>query len=103
MTGTKDLSLIGGATLENRLGVYPALPTGSKYELVLHDAEHSAFSERALPGDKHKRNANHHRLMLALTTAFWDAHLKQDAAALAWLNGNGPKGLLEKEDRWQRK
>jgi predicted dienelactone hydrolase len=103
MTGTKDVSVIGGATLDHRLGVFPLLPAGSKYELVLHNAEHSAFSERPLPGDKVERNPNHHRLQLALTTAFWDAHLRHDEAARAWLDGTGPDTLLEKEDRWRRK
>lgn len=103
LTGTRDVSIIGGATLEHRLGVYPALPPGSKYELVLHNAEHSAFSERALPGDKQTRNPNHHRLMLATTTAFWDAYLRGDKEAREWLDGEGAKALLEKEDRWQRK
>jgi predicted dienelactone hydrolase len=103
LTGTKDVSIIGGATVEHRLGVFPLLPSGSKYELVLHNAEHSAFSERPLPGDKVARNPNHHRLQLALTTAFWDAHLRQDPDARAWLDGTGPDALLEKEDRWRRK
>jgi len=103
MTGTKDLSLIGGADMKSRLGVYPALPAGEKYELVLHNAEHSAFTDRALPGEKEKRNPNHHKAMLALSTAFWDAYLKDDAAAKTWLDGDGAKQVLEAEDRWQRK
>jgi hypothetical protein len=83
--------------------VFPLLPEGAKYELVLHNAEHSAFSERPLPGDKIQRNPNHHRLMLALTTAFWDSHLRQDPAARAWIDGSGPDALLEKADRWRIK
>jgi predicted dienelactone hydrolase len=108
MTGTKDVARIGGMTLgasdvAARLGVYPALPPGDKYELVLKDAEHGAFGERALPGEGSGRNPNHHRAILALSTAFWDAFLKGDAAAKSWLNGDGPRGVLEKDDRWQRK
>ena len=45
MTGTRDLAVIGKADLESRLAVYPALPPGGKYELVLDRAEHSAFPE----------------------------------------------------------
>ena len=103
MTGTKDLAVIGGADLESRLAVYPALPPGGKYELVLDRAEHSAFTDRALPGDTEPRNPNHHRVILALSTAFWDAWLGQDALARAWLDGDGARSLLEKEDRWQAK
>ena len=103
MTGTKDESIIGGATPESRLKVFPALPPGAKYELVLFRAEHSAFTDRALPGDKEPRNPNHHRAVLALSTAFWDAYLQNDASAQRWLDGDGPRSVLEKEDRWQRK
>ena len=103
MTGTRDVAAIGHADLESRLPVYPALPSGGKYELVLDRAEHSAFTDRALPGDKEKRNPNHHRVILALSTAFWDAWLRQDVAAKAWLDGDGPRSVLEKDDRWQSK
>jgi len=108
MTGTKDVARIGGATIgaasvEERLAVFPALPPGQKYELVLHEAEHSAFTDRALPGETGRRNPNHHRAILALSTAFWDAHLRDDPAARAWLDGDGPRSVLEPEDRWQRK
>jgi predicted dienelactone hydrolase len=101
MTGTKDVSPIGNADLQSRRGVYPALHGAPKYEVVLFNAEHSAFTDRALPGDREPRNPNHHRMMLALSTAFWDAYLRGDAAALAWLNGPGPRSLLAPEDQWQ--
>lgn len=103
MTGTKDIALIGDADLQSRLAVFPALPQGGKYELVLDKAEHSAFTDRPLPGDTEKRNPNHHRAILALSTAFWDAFLLQNPSAKAWLDGDGPRSVLEKDDRWQRK
>lgn len=103
MTGTKDVAMIGDIDLESRLAVYPALPPGGKYEVVLDGAEHSAFTDRALPGDSEERNPNHHRVILALSTAFWDAWLCEDDAAKAWLDGTGPDSVLEKSDRWQIK
>jgi len=101
MTGTKDLSPIGNTDMKSRLAVYPALRGAPKYEVVLHNAEHSAFTDRALPGDRQPRNPNHHRVILALSTAFWDAYLRGDAAALAWLNGPGPRSVMQPEDQWQ--
>ena len=101
MTGTKDVAPIGHADMKSRLAVYPALHGAPKYEVVLSDAEHSAFTDRALPGDKEPRNPNHHRVMLALTTAFWDAYLRDDVEALAWLDGVGPRSIMEESDRWQ--
>jgi predicted dienelactone hydrolase len=103
MTGTNDNGLIGGADPASRMAVFPALPPGDKYELVLDRAEHSAFSDRALPGDTESRNPNHHRVILALSTAFWDACLRGDPAARAWLNGEGPRSVVEPKDRWQKK
>lgn len=103
MTGTEDESFIGNASLEDRLAVYPALPAGDKFELVLYRAEHSAFTERSLPGDTEERNPNHHRAILALSTAFWDAYLSGDTAAMAWLQGDGPGSILEEGDSWQSK
>jgi predicted dienelactone hydrolase len=101
MTGTKDVVAIGNETVASRLMVYPNLKLAPKYEVVLNNAEHSVFTDRALPGDKEPRNPNHHRVILALSTAFWDAYLKDDAAALAWLNSNQPRSVMETEDQWQ--
>lgn len=103
MTGTKDTARIGGADVESRLAVFPALPPGEKYELVLFEAEHSAFTDRAMPGDTESRNPNHLRVILAISTAFLDAFLRDNAAARQWLDGDGPKSILQSEDRWQKK
>ena len=103
MTGTKDVARIGDADMKSRLAVFPALPPGGKYELVLYGAEHSAFTDRALPGDTEKRNPNHHQAILALSTAFWDTYLRDNEGAKTWLDGDGPRSLLEKDDRWQKK
>jgi predicted dienelactone hydrolase len=101
MTGTKDIASIGHADMKSRLAVYPALRGAPKYEVVLNNAEHSAFTDRALPGDSEPRNPNHHRVMCALTTAFLDSYLRDDSAALGWLNGEGPRSIMESADRWQ--
>ncbi|MEZ5962546.1 MAG: dienelactone hydrolase [Planctomycetota bacterium] len=102
MTGTRDEAPIGGQTSATRLEVFPALPsTIDHYELVLDGAQHSAFGQRALPGDAATRNPNHHRAILALSTAFWDTYLRGDSAARAWLQGTGPNRILETDDRWQ--
>jgi predicted dienelactone hydrolase len=101
MTGTKDNSPLGRIDAKARLAVYPALRGAPKYEVVLNNAEHSAFTDRALPGDGEARNPNHHRVILAVSTAFWDAYLQGNEAALAWLNGNGPRSVMEPADDWK--
>jgi hypothetical protein len=76
------------------------LPPKGKYELVLENAEHSAFTDPKMPN---KQNPNHHRAILAVTTAFWDAYLRDDAEAKKWLDGEAVRGVLEKGDKWQKK
>jgi predicted dienelactone hydrolase len=103
MTGTLDSSPIGNTSAVARREVFAALPPSFKYELLLDGAEHSAFTDRALPGDRAPRNPNHHRVILAISTAFWDAYLRQDVAARAWLDGSGPRSVMQPRDGWQRK
>jgi len=112
MTGTQDVAnLLGGRSkddkspldvMKSRLAVFPALPPGDKYELVLHEAGHEAFTDREIFG-KEPRNPNHHRVILALSTAFWDSYLRDDASAKDWLRGEGAKSVLEKDDTWRMK
>lgn len=101
MTGTKDVAPIGGADIRSRRGVYASMRGAPKYELVLNDAEHSVFTDRPLPFDSEPRNPNHHRVILALSTAFWDAYLRGDKAAMEWLNGSRPRSVMEPADQWQ--
>jgi predicted dienelactone hydrolase len=101
MTGTRDNAPIGAADAKSRLAVYPALHGAPKYQVVLDKAEHSVFTDGALPGDREARNPNHHRVTLALSTAFCDAYLRDNKEALAWLNGAGPRAVLETADDWK--
>ena len=103
MTGTKDKSVIARLTAEDRLKVFEQLPSsGHFYELVLYDAEHMAFSERTLSGGA-QRNPNHHKSILALSSAFWDTYLKENQPAKNWLNGKESKKILDSKDKWQMK
>lgn len=101
MTGTEDRSPIGDIDVADRLAVYPALPsTIDRYELVLQGADHGVFGQRAI-GRGGDAKAAHHRTILALSTAFWDAQLRGDAAARDWLHGDGARQALGVGDRWQ--
>ena len=97
MTGTRD------GDLKSRLAVFAALPPGGKYELVLDGAEHGAFTDRTPLRVTGKRKFDYHQVILALSTAFWDAWLRSDREARRWLDGEGPHSVLERNDRWQRK
>jgi predicted dienelactone hydrolase len=99
MTGTKDVSPISETDAKERLEVYPAL-RAPKYQVVLNNAEHSVFTDHALHRARAVRYPNH-RVILALSTAFWDAYLREDKNALAWLNGDGPRRVMEPADDWK--
>ena len=104
MTGTRDDSPVGrNMDAASRLRVFPGLPSsGHFYELVLHEAEHSAFGDQRLARTSN-RNPNHHRVIQSLSTAFWDAYLRGDEAAKTWLDNEGATSVLESKDQWQRK
>jgi predicted dienelactone hydrolase len=103
MTGTKDESIVASTTAEDRQKVFQQLPeSGHAYHLVLNDAKHMAFSDRTLTNESH-RNKNHHKAILALSSAFWDTYLRGDEAAKKWLRGENAKSVLESKDKWEKK
>ena len=105
MTGTKDDSpLQEGFRPESRAEVFPALPDGNKYHLLFLDAHHFAFSDSAFPGYEN-RIEHHHPAIQKISTRFWDAYLKKDPEAKAWLQSENVRtdcGLVE-EDVWEWK
>lgn len=105
MTGTNDGSPIDpNQSPESRKEVYSAMPAGDKYQLVFEGAEHSAFSDRIFPGID-QRIEHHHPTIQKISTRFWDAYLKDDASAKAWLQSNAVRKdchLVEK-DIWEWK
>lgn len=97
MTGTEDTAPIGGMTVKDRLAVYPLLPAGDKYELVMDGAQHSAFTDRS------RQDPRYHQEILAFSTAFWDAYLKDSPEARSWLQGPEARSALAAGDHWQYK
>jgi hypothetical protein len=71
--------------------------------LVLDQAEHSIFMDRKLAGERRPRNPEHLRAIEAISTAFWDAYLRDDPAAKAWLQSEQVRAVLAEPDQWQRK
>ena len=104
LTGTKDtLAMFPTITVESRKQVYASLPkSGNKYQLVLKDANHYAFGN-SMKGRKLPRNENHHKVILCLGTAFFEAYLKQDRDAKQWLHSDAVNRILQKGDTWERK
>jgi predicted dienelactone hydrolase len=102
MTGTLDKSIVSNTTPADRLKVFPHLEKAPAWQVVFDGANHMDFSERDGPLSNKMRNPRYHKAILALTTAFWDAVLRDNAAARAWLNGDGAKSVLIASDRWEK-
>lgn len=103
MTGTEDVSVIGNTSVADRLAVYPLLPPGNKYELVLFEGQHHAFTDRAIGLLQTPRNPAHHGEIAKISTAFWDSALIGIAAARDWLEGSAVQSVLQPGDTWQFK
>lgn len=99
MTGTLDDSPIGNSKAADRLQVFPNLTNAPAWRVVFDKATHMSFGERDLRGNSEMGN-RYHKPILALTTAFWDAQLRGDKAAKAWLNGADARSVLIPEDKW---
>lgn len=109
ITGTRDQDVVGnGATPERRMAVFGALPPGGKGHLILQEADHMTFGGQEgrvaeiLPRDTaaRERQARHHALVASITTDWWRATLRDDAAAQSRLRA--PAGLAQ-GDLWQQK
>lgn len=105
MTGTKDGSPIDpNLNPESRREVYAALPKGDKYQLVLKDAQHSAFGDSR--GKARTRDPKHHPAIQKISLHFWNAYLKNGKQSKEWLQSTKPiteAGLVEGEDAWEWK
>lgn len=100
MTGTLDTSPIANTSVEDRLQVYPNLKNAPAWQVVFDKAKHMSFGDRDLRGNPEAAN-RYHKSILALTTAFWDAELCGNKEARSYLNGEGARSVMEKEDRWE--
>ncbi len=61
------------------------------------------FSGRSVMGRDATRDRRQHELILASTTAFWDAWLKSDATAKAWLLDGAFEQSLGKDGKLEKK
>jgi len=111
LTGTLDDDVIGnGATPDKRQSVYPNLPEGAAFGLVLDGADHMTFAGmagmRARIGLLRRepvaieRELEHTRIVQRVTTDFLAWALRDDAQALARLRGS--EGI-DPPDRWASK
>ena len=103
LTGTRDsVPFLSDQSIKSRLAVPRSLPSGNAYKLVLHNATHSAFTDRSRRNDT-LPNSKHHRAIEAITTAFWEAYLQGNEEAQGLPRNGRINEMIEPQDTWQTK
>jgi predicted dienelactone hydrolase len=102
MTGTRDDSPISKTTAKDRRVPYDHSHGSDQYLVTFEGGDHMIFagSEFAIGREK---DAEFQRLIRQGSVAFWEAYLKGDAKAKAWLAGGGFEGVLGAEGKFEHK
>ena len=103
MTGTEDYSPIGETRPADRRVPFDHSHGAEQYLLTLTGGDHSVFGGVAR-GVTPAKEKQFKELICESSTAFWDAYLKGDAPARAWLTNDfktalGPDGTFEFKPR----
>ena len=91
LTGSDDRPTVNGKVLDasERQKPYIAMKRAPSALVVLNGADHLVFSGRQEMGFSKPKDERFRQLIKAASLAFWDAELKDDAEARAWLTGTG--------------
>ncbi|MCE1242882.1 hypothetical protein [Oryzomicrobium sp.] len=82
LTGTQDAGLLrGDIDAANRCLPFEHMPAGGKYLFVAADGRHPDFAGEAVEAGTARSAPPFQPWLLALSTAFWAAHLGNDPAA----------------------
>jgi predicted dienelactone hydrolase len=108
MTGTLDHSpILGGARAPERRIPFDHMSGADHYLITFQDGDHMIFSGvRFRRGPKSPyavKDPRFRRLIALASAAFWDAYLKGDRRARAWLKNGGLKRLLAQDGRLEMK
>lgn len=95
MTGTKDSTPFDrpGATPADRRVPYDHIHGADGYLVTFAGGDHMVFSGRNPINRAVASDARNYLLIQEATTAFWDAYLRGDGRALAWLRNDFAKEL----------
>lgn len=99
MTGTHDA---GFTRTADRRTAYDGITSPGTCLVIFKGADHLTFSGHFHWWEKWK-DKKFQPLIQATTTAFWDAHLRDDAAAKAWLEQGGFTGLMKSAGTFELK
>ena len=102
MTGTRDDSPIGETKAAERRIPFDHSNGSDQFLVTFQGADHMVFSGRVL-GQNGERDAFFQKFIVSSSTAFWDAYLKGDAHAKAWLAGDGFATVLGDDGKFEKK
>ena len=102
MTGTRDNSPIGETKAPDRRIPYDQSTAPGTCLLILEGADHMTFSGHVF-GAFGREDARYQALILAGSIAFWDATLRGDQAARAWLYNGGVIALLGNQGTFEKR
>jgi len=102
MTGTRDVSPIGETKAEDRRVPFDHINGADQFLVTFKEADHMVFSGR-LAGQNSGRDAFFQKFILSGSTAYWDAYLKGDTNAKAWLTGGGFATVLGPDGKFEKR
>lgn len=85
-TGTKDIAPVGGATVQDRRVPFDHVPAGEQYLITIDGGDHAVFGGGEGRLRERPEYAAWHKLIVDVTTKFWDAELRDDADARRWMH-----------------
>jgi hypothetical protein len=86
MTGTEDKTPFDrGEPPESRQIPYRSTTTADKFLIVFNGGDHMIFSGRGLRGEARPNDPKFHALIQKASLAYWDAYLKGNKDAKAYL------------------
>ena len=100
-TGTEDAIHIQNSPVEDRRIPFDQSPGPDTYLVVFQGGDHMVFSGRL--ANPRPNDTLFQDLVCRGSTAFWDAYLKGDVAAKAWLAEGGFKGVLDSHATFEKK
>lgn len=102
MTGTEDASPVGGWGYERRLAIYDHSGTAEKHLLILNGGDHMVYNGSRGKLSAHPDRHLHEEIIRTAALVYWDATLKKDENARAWLTDGRFASYLGKNGtyRW---
>ena len=86
ITGSQDTDMIVNAKPEDRAKIFDYIKAPHQYLLFFEGAAHQTFGGRRRPGPQGGLDSEIESFVSQSTVKFWDAYLRSDPKARAWLD-----------------